>query len=73
MVKCLCDICKENEAKKQFKIKGRDREYRTGNFWVEYAIIDICENCYDKLLSLVNKEFEKEFANMLNEYINKDK
>ncbi len=69
MIKCLCDICKKNEANKHFKVKRKERRWRNGYYWTKYAKIDICENCYDKLINLTDKEF----TNILNEYITKDK
>lgn len=69
MIKCLCDICKENEANKKFKVKQKKRMFRNGYFWHGWDRIDVCEDCYFKLISLTDKEF----ANMLNEVINKDK
>lgn len=69
MIKCLCDICKKNEANKHFKVKQKERRWTNGYYWTKYAKIDICENCYDKLINLTDKEF----TNILNEYITKDK
>lgn len=69
MIKCLCDICKENEANKHFKVKRPEYRWRDGYHGTNYVKIDICENCYNKLISLTDKEF----TNILNKYINKNK
>jgi len=46
MIQCVCDICGKEPASKRFKVKELGR-FLDGNKWVK---IDICSNCYHKLL-----------------------
>lgn len=53
MQKIVCDICKKNEASEKFKVKKEmttNYEFHTRG----YVKIDICENCYHKLLNSKN-------------------
>lgn len=69
MTKCVCDICKENEPNKKFKVKQNKHMWRNGYYWSGWGRIDICEDCYLKLISLTDNDFD----NIVNKYINKDK
>lgn len=56
----LCDLCKQKEPNKKFKIKmsrkGCYRRIRGGitwaNIWQPYEKISICEDCAEKLLGI---------------------
>lgn len=56
MKRIVCDICKERNADRNFKVK-QNKEVRRGGFivydWVE---IDICPVCYRKLLDSVRTD-----------------
>lgn len=63
MNKILCDICKQNEANKKFKVKMSRRGCyeRTGyggrwndSIWKPYKRLDICEKCGEKLLGIAS-------------------
>lgn len=60
MVKIVCDICKKRPADNHFKVK---KEIETAEFdmgfvfpkW-EWLRIDICKDCYRKLLTSIKEE-----------------
>lgn len=45
MNKCVCDICRVNEASEKFKVKKRMKVNHELNTF-GYRKIDICESCY---------------------------
>ncbi len=56
----LCDLCKEKEANRKFKIKTSKKGYyqriasgmKRCNSWKPYEKIYICDNCARKLFSI---------------------
>ena len=58
MIREICDICKENNADKRFKIKRSVKGYGYYNngklsyFWTPYEKIAICGECADKLFDI---------------------
>ena len=58
MIREICDVCKKNDADKRFKIKRSIREYsliggKLSYFWEPYEKIAICDECAEKLFSVV--------------------
>lgn len=52
MVNVICDICKKRPADKNFKVKKKIRNFPySKREWVQ---IDVCEDCYQKLLASKN-------------------
>lgn len=69
----VCDLCKNKEPNKRFKVKlSRKGGYiRTGygirwtDLWQPYEKISICEDCAEKLLGIKsNKTIANEIAEM---------
>lgn len=60
MNKCICDICRKNEANHKFKVKSHMLvDYITGKWG--YRNIDICDPCLNKLMRIpVDKKIEHE-------------
>lgn len=55
MNKCVCDICRKNEANHKFKVKRHMlTDYITGKWG--YRKIDICDPCLQKLLRIPSDE-----------------
>lgn len=61
MQKCICDLCKENDASRMFKVKKLQKKFignvptpnqRFGDTWGNWEDIDICSECAEKLLGL---------------------
>lgn len=56
MNKCVCDICKMNDAQKKFKVKQEKRiAIREHGLVIprsKWVDIDICETCYDQLVQV---------------------
>lgn len=68
MIKEVCDICKENQPDKRFKIKMSRRGVylRTGygskfdaQLWQPYERISICNECAEKVLGIPHMTTEK--------------
>lgn len=81
----LCDLCKNKEANKRFKVKmSRKGGYeRTGygmrwtDLWQPYEYIAICEDCAEKLFGIkssktLRKEFLDDCHRQLKEYKEKN-
>lgn len=55
MDKCICDICRKNDAVHHFKVKKKMRVVR-GGFHVErWVRMDVCDVCYHKLREASDK------------------
>lgn len=52
MVNIICDICKKRPADKHFKVKKKVRTFPYAKR--EWVQIDVCEDCYQKLLASKN-------------------
>lgn len=50
----ICDICKKNLADMSFKVKHSNKKWSFSNLWNDYETIDICNECGNKLLGIVN-------------------
>ncbi len=48
----ICDICKKNLADMSFRVQRSNRQ--TLNIWARYQSIDVCNECGNKLLGVVN-------------------
>lgn len=55
--KTICDICKLNEADDSYKFK-RSEKY-CSFWWGRYEVIDICEECANKLFDISSKIHQK--------------
>lgn len=55
MNKCICDICGVNEADNHFKVKQLD-VIDLGEYSRRWIPIDICKECYTKLISEVKQQ-----------------
>lgn len=65
MNKCVCDICRKNEANHKFKVKRHMlTDYITGKWG--YRNIDICDSCLNKLMRIpVDKKIEDEISKLI--------
>ncbi|GLB26532.1 hypothetical protein LXJ15735_27730 [Lacrimispora xylanolytica] len=57
MEKRICDICKEKEASRSYKVKQSIKGYMAGarwegGYWQPYKKIDICGECAETLMGL---------------------
>lgn len=52
MKKLICDICKEQEASKHFKVKEQKEVYKNGSVTYNWVNINVCLNCYNKLIDI---------------------
>ncbi len=72
MYKCVCDVCRSNEANQHFKIKklcGVFRFPREVSEWVE---LDICEQCYEKFIGVIHeKEDRKKMTEAMEAFVGK--
>lgn len=50
MKKCVCDMCKTNDANHRFKVKKLKSVVRSDLHVMRWVQIDICDCCYNKLL-----------------------
>lgn len=50
MNKCICDVCREHESNRHFKVKRLQPTICDGLHWMAWVRIDICDSCYHKLL-----------------------
>lgn len=63
MNKCICDICNQNVADNQFRVKMEKKiaDYEYGHAFPKWGMmdIDICENCYNKFRRIkIDKNIE---------------
>lgn len=65
MNKCICDVCRKNEANHKFKVKRHMLvDYITGKWG--YRKIDICDSCHNKLMRIsVDKKIEDEISELI--------
>ena len=77
----ICDLCKNKEPNKRFKVKmsrkGCYQKMRYGcrwaDIWQPYEKISICEDCAEKLLGIksartIRKEFLDSYRKQVKEY-----
>lgn len=50
----ICDVCKKNRADMSFKVKRSNRRWGIANLWSNFETIDVCNECGNKLLGVVN-------------------
>ena len=53
MKKLICDICKEQEASKHFKVKEKKEVYKNGFVTYNWVNIDVCFNLITKKVFLL--------------------
>ena len=56
MNKCICDFCGENEANRHFKVKEQKWVSTSHGNVLRYVTVDICQECYYKLITECNKD-----------------
>ncbi|MFR8012074.1 MAG: hypothetical protein ACLU8W_09990 [Clostridia bacterium] len=57
MIKCVCDICRKNEADEHFKVKKLVPTLLTElGVFDTWERIDICQECYNKLIKGLEDE-----------------
>lgn len=56
MTKCVCDICRKNEASKHLKIKKLTPTLTECETFEKWQRIDICQGCYNKLIKGLEEE-----------------
>ena len=57
MKKCICDLCRKNEADYRYKVKLSKRFWDIicgDRIWSGYKKLDVCKHCGEKLLFAVN-------------------
>lgn len=64
MIREICDLCKKNDADRKYKIKQSVKGYKCGaaylgRVWLPYEHIVICDECAEKLFSIISKDESK--------------
>lgn len=59
----VCDLCKEREPNRKFKVKMSKQIDRIKDIWSFYKRVSICEDCAEKLLGV------KSSATIVNEIV----
>jgi hypothetical protein len=60
--KCICDVCRSNEANQHFKVKKLSGVWTwRGRYEAsEWAELDICNQCYEKFIGVIHEREDRE-------------
>lgn len=60
MYKCVCDVCRSNEANQHFKVKKLCKVFRFPREVSEWVKLDICDQCYEKFIGIIHEKEDRE-------------
>lgn len=57
--KCICDVCRSNEANQHFKVKKLSGVWKGRYEAPEWTELDICNQCYEKFIGVIHEREDR--------------